>query len=478
MTRMDVLREPPVSIEAEQAVLGGLMLSPEALMKVSDWLTEDDFFRTDHRIIYRAIVQLHAKDKPYDAVTLGEWFQAQGLVDTVGASYVIELANSTPSAANIVAYAEIVIEKATLRRLIDAGTEIAGAGFNPNGAAASLIAAKAQLKLSTLVRSRAGVGPQSIKTRIGNWMGELQRKYDGGQEITGLPTPWAKVNKIGKGLHPGDVIVIAGRPNMGKSVLAFNIAEHLGIVQHKRVLIFSMEMTTDQYLGRTTSSISEVPHDFIYSPNKEDERESYWPKIFAATARITSSQIQIDDEHGLTIEQLVARAKRAHLQAPIDLIVADHIHCMSIPGRNEASERGLITKGLKGLAKFCNCPVIALAQLNRGLMDRPDKRPNMSDIRAAGGIEEDADEIWFVHREDYYNKDTHLVDVVEMILGKGRNVKTGQVAHLMNRFDIMRADNWEGPLPTPKQKEKPAENAGGAETFSDRARRKRRSASA
>lgn len=449
MTRMEALRVPPHSIEAEQAVLGGLMLRNEALTDVVDWLSEDDFYRRDHRIIYRAIKELATKNKPFDAVTLGEWFHVQQLASEVGgASYVIELANTTPSAANIVAYAEIVREKSALRKQIDIGMEMASAAFESKGRTAELIGAEAMQALAQLGSDSRPVGPASSKSIVGSWWADMQRRYDEHEDMSGLLTPWKVVNECTLGWQDGDLILIAGNTSMGKSVLGMQAAT-FNALRGKRTLVFSLEMRSWQLVQRSVSALSEIAHRALRKPSLITEAE--WPKITEAATRISSAPLDIDDQPSLTPQQIVARAKRQHMRDPLTLIVIDHLHEVRRPGRDPTNELADATAAFRTLGKELGVPVILLAQLNRGANSRPDHRPNVGDLRGSGSIGEKADVIFLLHREDYYKPDTHLKGVIELIVGKARDMERGTL-HLANRYDLMRADDWEGPLPEPKPK--------------------------
>jgi replicative DNA helicase len=458
VTRMDDIRTPLNANDAEQSVLGSLMLAPGSLAQIADWLGEDAFYRQDHRLIYRAICALAAKGEPCDAVTLGEWFQAQRLVSQTGgasygvsASYVIELANTTPSAANIVAYAEIVAEKARLRGAIDVGTELAGAADRRGADSASIVAAAMQ-RLTALQTSKLRGGLQATKPLLKAWYAELHRRYEIGERVTGLPTPWRAVNTATHGLQDGELVLIPGRPNMGKSVAGFNLAAFTAL-RGQRAALFSLEMTAKQVMRRCVAALADVPHDWLTAPHDSPDSEAHWTRITAATEQLSCAPLLIDDSPALTVDQIVARARRAHLQAPLRLVIVDHMHIVRRAGENEVRELGEISRSLKALAKELNCPVVALAQLNRNATVRNEKRPVMTDLRASGEIEQDADLILFLHREDYYNHETHLQGVVEIEIGKGRDVKTGERMHLANRFDVMRLDDWEGSLPEPKKAE-------------------------
>lgn len=446
---VEQLRVPPQSGEAEQAVLGGLMLAPAALAKIADWLTVEDFYRRDHGLIYRAILELAEKDQPFDAVTLGEWFEAQGLIEQVqGGAYLVELASTTPSAANIVAYAEIVRDKSVLRQCIEVGTDLVNAGFQPSGRDSVEIIANAAHALTALRGDPKAGGLVSAATGLNDWFDDLQARYENGSKLTGLPYPWAEVNNLTHGLQPGELTIIAARPSMGKSVMGLNLAL-CNAMRGTNVALFSLEMTARQVNRRNIASLGNVPHDWLLAPDRE--REEMWSRVTAAVREIRGASLLVDESAGLNIGQIVARARRAHMQKRVELIVLDHMHDVALPGKREARfETGEIAAAGKMLAKEFDCPAVWLAQLNRGLESRPNKRPVMADLRESGEIEQKADVIWFLYREDYYRRnepDYTPQHDVELILGKGRDLEAGAPILLREDFKHMRLSDWEGERP-------------------------------
>lgn len=444
-SRVESLRLPPQSAEAEQAVLGGLMLAPDRLSDLADWLKEDDFYRRDHRLIYRAVLELAAKSKPLDVVTLGEWFEANALAEQVGGlSYLIELASNTPSAANIVAYAEIVVEKSRLRQLIEAGTEVVNAAFKPDGKTAGDVSAMAQMRLMNLAPAKKSAGPVCIKEALKIWHAELDRRFS--EKVTpGLPTPWKDLNRVTQGLPDGEVTVLAGRSNMGKSVLGFQLAAFTAL-RKNRVLLFSMEQTLTAVLNRCVSALGEVPYQWLRDPNSDGD---HWGKVTASYAQLHAAPLRIDESPRLSAMQIRARATREHLRQPVRMVVIDHLHEMALPGKQgEVIERADALRDLKAMAKELSCPVVVLAQLNRSATETD--RPQLKHLRGSGGIEEVADLVLFAHRPDYYDP-SDRPGLLELIIGKGRDVPTGETINLQNRFDIMRADDWQGDKPERKQ---------------------------
>ncbi|MCC6596190.1 MAG: replicative DNA helicase [Rhodanobacteraceae bacterium] len=429
ISNVEALRVPPHSIEAEQAVLGGLMLSPEAWDRVADRIGVDDFYRKEHRVIYRAIEDLANKSMPCDAVTLGDWFVANNLADQVGgASYVIELANSTPSAANITAYADIVREKSVLRQLIDVGTEIAGDAFVPDGRSSKELLEVAEQKVFHIAemgaRGRQGFVP--MRSAVKEAFQLLHQRYENRGSVTGLPTGFIDLDEMTAGLQPSDLIIVAARPSMGKTALAVNMAEYAALKTRKAVAVFSMEMSASQLAFRLISSLGRINQQ---NRRTGDLAEDEWPRVTSAITLLQDAKIFIDDTPALSPGELRARARRLKREHDLGLIVIDYLQLMQVPGtkENRATEISEISRGLKSLAKELNIPVIALSQLNRSLEQRTDKRPVMADLRESGAIEQDADVIMFIYRDDYYNADGGEKGVAEIIIGKQRNGPTGVV---------------------------------------------------
>ena len=426
--RVDQLRVPPQSIEAEQAVLGGLMLAPDAFDRIADQISEGDFYRRDHQLIYRAIRELAEKSRPYDAVTLGEWFESMGQSELVaGGAYLIELASTTPSAANIAAYAEIVRDKATLRALIEVGTGIVNDGFQPDGRESAEILAKAEQEVFAIAenqtRGRGDFVP--VTTALSEAFDVLQTRYANGDGVTGLPTGYTAFDEMTAGLQPTDLIILAARPAMGKTTLALNMAEHAAIKTRKAVAVFSMEMSASQLALRLISSNGRVNATRLRTGQLEDED---WSRVTSAIRMLRDAKIFIDDTPGLSPDVLRAKARRLKREHDLGLIVIDYLQLMAVPGNNEnrATEISEISRSLKGLAKELNVPVLALSQLNRSLETRADKRPVMADLRESGAIEQDADVIVFIYRDDYYNKENSPdKGLAEVIIGKQRNGPTG-----------------------------------------------------
>lgn len=454
--RNEQLRMPPQSVQAEQAVLGGLMLMPAALAKISDWLHEDDFYRHDHQLIWRAIYDMATKEQPCDAVTLADWFESQGKSDQVdGGAYLVELQSTTPSAANIVAYAEIVADKSRLRKMIEVGTDMVNSGFQPDGRDTRDIMATVQQQVASLVGNPRIGGVKTMRDVGRRWFDELQTRY-ADDTPRGLQTPWGKFNGMVGGLNPGELIVVAGRPSMGKSAFAVNVAT-ANALRGKRVMFFNLEMTDTSIYNRAIASIMDVPLSWLRRP--QDGDVDYWPRVTEGVRLLRDAALLIDDSPALSLDQVVARTKREHMRQPVDLVIVDHLHLMPLPGKTrETVEIGHITGGLKRLGKELGCPVLLLSQLNRGLESRVNKRPNMADLRESGNIEQDADVIVFLYRDDYYaerdERESEAPGLVEIIIAKQREGETGKV-WAKSRLAYGAIDDYEGDAPMQRKQAPP-----------------------
>jgi len=426
---IEALRVSPHSLEAEQAVLGGLMLAPDAMDKVADKLGEDDFYRKDHRLIWRAIAELANKGMPCDAVTLGDWFDANGMVELVGgASYLIELANATPSAANIAAYADIVREKSVLRQLIDAGTAITEDGYRPEGKSVQEVMELAEQRVFKIAESgaRGKKDIVSMRTAVSEAFRLLSQRYENRGQLTGVSTGFTDLDELTSGLQPSDLIIVAARPSMGKTAFALNIAEAAAMRGKKSVAVFSMEMSASQLAFRLISSLGRIHQSHLRTG---DLAEEDWPRVTSAITMLSDAKIFIDDTPAMSPVEMRSRARRLQREHGLGLIVIDYLQLMQVPGNkeNRATEISEISRGLKALAKELDVPVIALSQLNRSLEQRADKRPMLSDLRESGAIEQDADVIMFIYRDEYYNKESPDKGLAEIIIGKQRNGPTDTV---------------------------------------------------
>ena len=425
------LRIPPHSIEAECCVLGGLLLDNSAWDRISDVLSESDFYKFEHRLIYASIQALIDAMRPADVITVYEDLLAQGKSEAVGGLAGLNaLAQYVPSAGNIRRYSEIVRERAILRKLVVASDEIATEAFNTNGRPVAQILDEAEKKIFQIGEEGARLrqGFQGMDKLISDLLGRVDEMSKNPNDITGVPSGFIDFDEMTSGLQPGDLIVLAARPSMGKTALAINIAEHVALAEDLPVAVFSMEMGASQLAIRMVGSIGRIDQGHLRTGKLSDDE---WPRLNEAVERLQTVSLFIDETPGLNPSELRANAKKLSRQCgKLGLIVVDYLQLMSTgssDGDNRATELGEISRGLKMLAKELQCPIIALSQLNRGVETRTDKRPMMSDLRESGAIEQDADVIMFIYRDDYYNKDSKEPGVAEIIIGKQRNGPTGTV---------------------------------------------------
>lgn len=441
------LRVPPHSIEAESSVLGGLLLDNGAWDRVGDVLDESDFYRYEHRLIFAAVRALVDASKPADVVTVFNHLQDQGKAGECGGlAYLNSLAQYVPSASNIRRYAEIVRERSILRKLVTASDEIATHAFNPQGRPVAQIVDEAEQKIFSIGEQGARMkqGFQSMESLVVKLLDRVQEMAEHPNDITGVPTGFADLDRMTSGLQAGDLVVLAARPSMGKTAFAINIAEHVALKEGLPVAVFSMEMGASQLAVRIVGSIGRI-HQGRLRTGKLNPDE--WPRLTEAIERLRTVSLHIDETPGLTTSELRANARRLARQCgKLGLIVVDYLQLMggsSAAGDNRATELGEISRGLKMLAKELQCPVIALSQLNRSVEQRTDKRPMMSDLRESGAIEQDADIIMFIYRDEYYNKDSKEPGVAEIIIGKQRNGPTGTVK-LTFLAPLTRFENYAG----------------------------------
>ena len=425
------LRIPPHSLEAESSVLGGLLLDNNAWDRVGDVLIDSDFYRYEHRLVYAAAGKLINETKPADVITVHEELQRQGKAEEVGGlAYLNALAQYVPSASNIRRYAEIVRERSILRKLVSASDEIATSAFNPKGRPVDKILDEAEGMIFKIGEegSRMKQGFQGMDSLVVQLLDRVQEMADNPNDVTGVPTGFIDLDRMTAGLQAGDLVVLAARPSMGKTAFAINIAEHVALQEGLPVAVFSMEMGAAQLAVRIVGSIGRIDQGHLRTGKLTDEE---WPRLTEAIERLRNISLHLDETPGLTPSELRANARRLARQCgKLGLIVVDYLQLMSgssSDGENRATELGEISRGLKALAKELQCPVIALSQLNRSVEQRTDKRPMMSDLRESGAIEQDADIIMFIYRDDYYNKDSREPGVAEIIIGKQRNGPTGTV---------------------------------------------------
>ena len=421
------LKVPPNSMEAEQSLIGGLMQDAQAYDKVADVIESGDFYRKDHRLIYQGIVDLVEKGSPCDVVTVSEHLDSHGLLEQSGGfEYLATLANETAGAANAKAYANIIRERSTLRSLINAGNEIAGSAFTNDGRSATEILDDAESLVFEIAErgARGKKGFKSLKQILPDAVDRIDELHRTDGSITGISSGFSEFDKLTAGLQGGDLVIIAGRPSMGKTTFAVNIAENAAIGAKVPTAIFSMEMPDQQLAMRMISSLGRVDQTHLRTGNFPDED---WSRINTAVQLMSDAPIFIDDTPGMSPTEIRARCRRLQREHNLGLVVVDYLQLMQVPGNNEnrATEISEISRSLKALAKEMDCPVIALSQLNRSVEQRTDKRPVMSDLRESGAIEQDADVIVFIYREEVYNQDTPRKGIADISIAKQRNGPIG-----------------------------------------------------
>ncbi len=421
------LKIPPNSVEAEQSLIGGLMLDKQAWDKVADVVTAEDFYRNDHRIIYAAIADLVEGGSPCDVVTVCECLEQRGeLTKAGGLEYLAALANETPGAANARAYANIVRERSMLRSLINAGNEISGSAFATDGRSATDLVDEAERRVFEIAEkgARGRAGFRSLKQILPETVDRIDMLHQSEGEITGISTGFNEFDKLTAGLQGGELVIVAGRPSMGKTTLAVNIAENAAIGAKVPTAIFSMEMPSQQLAFRMISSLGRVDMRHLRTGKFPDED---WSRINTAVQLMSDAPIFIDDTAALSPTEIRARARRLQREHGLGLIVIDYMQLMQVPGskENRATEISEISRSLKALAKELSLPVVVLSQLNRSVEQRTDKRPVMSDLRESGAIEQDADVIVFIYREEVYNPDTPKKGLADVAIAKQRNGPIG-----------------------------------------------------
>ena len=432
--QVEAARVPPQSIEAEQSVLGGLLLDNTAWDRISDIVGENDFYRADHRTIFRHVAQLIEEDRPADALTVAASLESSAKLGEIGgAAYLGSLVSGTPSAANIRRYAEIVRERSVLRSLASIGTQIADSAYSPHGKEPRLLIDEAEARIFQIAEagSKAKQGFVKIDPLLTETVERIDMLYsrENKNDVIGVPTGFVDLDRMTSGLQPGELIIVAGRPSMGKTTLVMNMAEHVALQEKKAVGVFSMEMSGPQLAMRMIGSVGRVDqHELRTGTFKEDD----WGRLVDAVGKLNEAQVYIDDTAGLNVLEVRSRARRLHrTSGGLAMIIIDYLQLMSgtAGGReeNRATEIAEISRSLKSLAKELKVPVVALSQLNRGVDSRQDKRPMMSDLRESGAIEQDADLIVFIYRDEVYNPDSPKKGIAEIIIAKQRNGPVGKV---------------------------------------------------
>ncbi len=458
----DRQKVPPHSIQAEQSLLGGLLLDNRAWDQIADVVCENDFYRRDHRLIFKAIGGLIERNDPCDVITLSEWLDAQGqLGDVAGLAYLGTLAKDTPSAANIRAYANIVRDHSVLRQLADVGTEIANSAYFTEGRDTSTLLDNAEQQVFRIADqggNSRGSGFHNIKDLLTAAVDRIDTLFHQDNPLTGVSTGFSDLDEMTAGMQRSDLVIIAGRPSMGKTTFAMNIAEHAAIRDQVPVAVFSMEMPGEQLAMRLMSSLGRIDQTRVRTGKLDDDD---WPRLTSAVSILSQAPLFIDDTPALSPTELRARARRLKREHDLGMIVIDYLQLMQVPGskENRTTEISEISRSLKALAKELKVPVLALSQLNRSLEQRPNKRPVMSDLRESGAIEQDADVIMFIYRDEVYNEDSPDKGTAEIIIGKQRNGPIG-----MRRLTFLgqhtRFENFTAANPYPDEGYSP-QGAGG-----------------
>jgi replicative DNA helicase len=422
------LKLPPYSLEAEQSVLGGLMIANESWDAVADVLGEGDFFRPEHRKLFAQMARLVELQQPIDVVTLAEALAGAGHLDEVGgAAYLAEIASNTPSVANIRAYAQAVRERATFRSLISVANEIADSSFNPEGRSSEEVLDEAERRIMQIAEDRPKMGGlEPINPLLKDAVEKIDELFNNEDAITGLTTGFEKLDEMTSGLQNSDLVIVAARPSMGKTTFAMNLVENALLKSEKPMLVFSMEMPANQLMMRMLSSVGRIDQGRVRTGRLEEDD---WPKLTGAVSKLKDRPLYIDDTPALTPTELRSRARKILREhGSIGMIMIDYLQLMQVAGRGgegRTAEISEISRSLKGIAKEFNCPVVALSQLNRALEQRPNKRPVNSDLRESGAIEQDADVIMFIYRDEVYNEESADKGTAEIIIGKQRNGPIG-----------------------------------------------------
>jgi replicative DNA helicase len=431
---VQALKVPPHSVEAEQSVLGGLLLDNTAWDRLGGILSENDFYRAEHALIYRVVQRLISDNRPADVITVYEAIKTEPEADLIGIDYLNSLAQNTPSAANIKGYAEIIRDRSILRRLIQVSDGIVNSAFMTEGRSVQTLLDEAESRILQIgEEGNRKADYLEIEPLLKQVVARIDELYnrEGGSDITGIATGFIDLDKQTSGLQKGDLVIVAGRPSMGKTAMALNIAENVALNEGLPVVVFSMEMSGAQLATRLLGSVGRVDQSRMRTGKLSDDE---WPRVTDAIARLSNTQILIDETGSLTCLELRARARRIarNYGGTLGMVVVDYLQLMSGStggsSENRATEISEISRSLKSLAKELQCPVVALSQLNRGLEQRPNKRPVMSDLRESGAIEQDADLILFIYRDEVYHPDTTTdKGVAEVIIGKQRNGPIGTV---------------------------------------------------
>ena len=441
---LETLRVPPHSVQGEQSVLGGLMLNSEAWNEISDKIASEDFYRREHQLIFQAMRALSEADQPLDVVTIAEELERRSeLNDIGGIPYLGMLANETPTASNVPAYARIVREQSVMRQLIKVGNKIADSGYRPEGRPVDDLLDQAETEVFRIAeqKDKGRQGFQNIQALLTKTVDKIDELFNSDDALTGVSTGFNDFDGRTSGLQKADLVIVAGRPSMGKTTFAMNMCENVAIGAGVPVAIFSMEMPAEALTMRMISSLGRINQQAVRSGKLEDDD---WPRVTSAVNILSQAKIFIDDSAALTPNEIRARCRRLQKEhGQLGMVMVDYLQLMRAPeaGDNRVNEISAISRGLKALAKELNCPVVALSQLNRSLEQRPNKRPVMSDLRESGAIEQDADLIVFIYRDEVYNEDSPDKGKAEIIIAKQRNGPIGTV-NLTFQGQFTRFDNF------------------------------------
>lgn len=420
-----VMRSLPQSIEAEQSVIGSMIIDKSAIAQVAEKLTEDDFYRDGHKVIYKAIFEMFKNDMAVDLVTLLEYLKSTDQLEKAGGvTYITEVSSSVPTTANLSSYIKIVEEKSILRRLIKASTAIIEDSYNKQGEVEGVLDL-AEKKIFDIAEKRSTSDFESLSDVLERGFLEIERLFNNKGQITGVPSGFTDLDAKTSGFQKGDMVLIAARPSMGKTTFALNIAENAALREGKSVVIFSLEMPKEQLAYKLLCSEANVDMLKLRTGNLDDKD---WENIARATGPLSKAKIYIDDTAGVTVMEMRSKCRRLKMEYGIDLILIDYLQLMSgSSSENRQQEVSEISRSIKALAKEMECPVIALSQLSRAPEQRADHRPMLSDLRESGSIEQDADLVMFLYRDEYYNKETEDKNMAECIVAKHRNGPVGTV---------------------------------------------------
>jgi len=440
---LERIRMQPQSVEAERSVIGGLLLSPDGWDAIAELVTAEDFYRPEHRAIFRQIAKLVDLGQPVDVITVADRLLATGELEAAGGhTYLAELAETTLTAANIRAYAKAVHERAVLRKLIDAAQDIATTGFHPEGRTAEELLDEAERRIMQISEEGPKTGgARAMEPLLQGALERIEELFQSGGDITGLSTGFIDLDRMTSGLQDSDLVIVAGRPSMGKTSFAMNLVENAATHTEQPILVFSMEMPAEQLVIRMMSSLGRIDQTRVRTGKLEQDD---WPKLSAAMAKLKEANIFIDDTPALTPTEVRSRARRvAREHGSLGMIMVDYLQLMRVAGANEGrtAEISEISRSLKAIAKEFGCPMVALSQLNRALEQRPNKRPVNSDLRESGAIEQDADVIMFIYRDEVYHEDSQDKGTAEIIIGKQRNGPIG-TCRLAFQGEFTRFDNF------------------------------------